>query len=162
MTNAPPWPAPSPPAVPLARDLRFGLVTASAGGVPPSVVSALVAAAAALARERRLALGLGAPSAVGAVVSGASVFTLSSLAVTHQPFINTCGHLYHPAFVCASLTTSLATSAGVFLSVSIFSWASAYAASRSLSKCRIRSAGLSPPINTGRVPSGPARPAAVS
>src|SRR6266853_1088684 len=94
-TSAPLAPAPFPAAVSLARERRFGLVSAAAGE---------------------------------ASVWGVSVFTSCSLAVTHQPFINTSDrHLYHPAMVCASLTTSAATCAAVFLSVSIFSCACTYA-----------------------------------
>src|SRR5207249_919913 len=54
-----------------------------------------------------------------------------------------------------------ATSGAVLRSVSIFSCAWRYAASRSLSSWRIRSTGSSP-INNGRVPCGSARCAAVS
>ena len=34
---------------------------------------------------------------------------VSSLSATHQPFVNQSLHLYHPALLCASRTTSAAT-----------------------------------------------------
>src|ERR1041384_1641680 len=59
--------------------------------------------------------------------SGVSGVTLRFLAGTYQPFFNDEDrHLYHPAPLCASLTTSAATCAGVFRSVSIFSCANSY------------------------------------
>src|SRR6267154_1874377 len=121
-TSAPPAPVPFPAAVPLARERRFGLVVAATGEASVCGASTRVAAAAALARERRF--GLVSAAAGEASVWGVSVFTSCSLAVTHQPFINSSDrHLYHPAIVCASLTTSAATCAAVLLSVSIFSCA---------------------------------------
>src|SRR5229473_3366469 len=70
---------------------------------------------AALARAFGFALG------VGVFFLRVAVFFL---AATPQPFVNGARwHLYHPAQVCASLTTSAATCTALLRSASTCAWA---------------------------------------
>src|SRR2546422_11141413 len=98
--------------------------------------AALSTGAAALARACGLALGV-----EGFFFRVTAFF----LAATPQPFVNGARpHLYHPAPVCASLTTSSATCAAALRSVSTCAWAFSQNSARSLSRFRMRATASSP------------------
>src|SRR5204862_5208679 len=78
-------------------------------------------------------------------------FVIRHLSTSVQPVEGS--HLYHPAPVCASFTTSAATFSALLASVSTVASALAYNGSRVVKRSRIRAKGSSP-IKTGRVPDG--------
>src|SRR5882672_5867865 len=86
-------------------------------------------------------------------------FVIRHLSTSVQPVEGS--HLYHPARVCASFTTSSATFSAGLASVNTVASAFAYNGSRVVKRSRIRANGSSL-IRTGRVPDGSARPTATS
>src|SRR5258705_4466377 len=82
-------------------------------------------------------------------------FVIRHLSTSVQPAEGS--HLYHPARVCASFTTSSATFSAGLASVNTVASAFAYNGSRVVKRSRIRANGSSL-IRTGRVPDGSAGP----